>query len=171
MKIGILSDSHDNVPAVKAAAAVFREAGVAHVLHAGDFVAPFAPAPLVEAGAPVTGVFGNNDGERVMLTRRFEANGWQLFPKFAFLELAGVRIAMHHEPEPVDALAASGLYELVVYGHTHDLEVRHTTAALVINPGEAGGWLTGRCTCVVLDLDTMRPEVVELQVRPAEGKP
>ncbi|NUQ00454.1 MAG: metallophosphoesterase [Armatimonadetes bacterium] len=162
MKIGILSDSHDNVPAVKLAAERFGAAGVEHVIHAGDFIAPFSLAPLVELGVPVTGVFGNNDGERLVLKARFEAAGWTLEPKFALLNLDGVSIAVHHEPEPVAALAASGLYQVVVYGHTHAVDIRTEGETLIINPGETGGWLTGQRTVVVLDTATMRPQLITL---------
>jgi hypothetical protein len=31
-----------------------------------------------------------------------------------------------------------------------------------INPGEAGGWLTGRATCVVIDTETLEADVIEL---------
>jgi putative phosphoesterase len=162
MKIGILADSHDHLPAVALAAEAFRLAGVAQIIHAGDFVAPFALPPMQAAGVPVTAVLGNNDGERVGLAACFAKFGWQLQPKFAFATWAGVAVAVHHEPEPVEALARSGLYQVVVYGHTHELDLRRVGATLVINPGEAGGWLTGRRSAVVLDLETLQPQVIEL---------
>jgi len=163
MKVGILSDSHDNLPRLAEAVEAFRAAGVVHVIHAGDFVAPFALPPLRQAGVPVTAVFGNNDGERLVLKARFDSFGWTLAPKFAFPEVAGVRFAVHHEDDPVEALAASGLYAVVVYGHTHQVDIRRTgNGTLVVNPGETGGWLTGRATCVVLDLATLEPELIDL---------
>jgi putative phosphoesterase len=162
MKLGLLSDSHDNLPALRAAARTFQEAGVAHVIHAGDFVAPFSLPPLRDIGVPVTAVYGNNDGERVFLARRFAEFGWDLEPKFAFPVFGTVRVAVHHEPEPVEALAASGMYDIVVYGHTHALEVRRQGEVWVINPGEVGGWLTGRHTIVIVDLETVTPSVVDL---------
>ncbi len=64
MILGILADSHDNVPAVRTIAGWFGEQGVEAVLHAGDFVAPFSLPPLAELGVPVHGVLGNNDGVR-----------------------------------------------------------------------------------------------------------
>jgi len=163
MRLGILSDTHDRVPAIEAAAAAFRDAGVAQVLHAGDFVAPFALPPLQAAGAPVTAVFGNNDGERLGLKGRCDSFGWRLEPKFAVLEVGGLRVAMHHEPEPVEALAASGLYDLVVYGHTHAVDLRQTASGCwIVTPGEVCGWLTGQCTCVVFDIAARQPQLVTL---------
>jgi len=99
---------------------------------------------------------------RSTLAKRFADYGWELQPKFAFPVLGTVRFAMHHEPEPVEALAQSGLYDVVVYGHTHELVVRRAADALVINPGETCGWLTGAPSCVILELETLEPTVVNL---------
>lgn len=161
MKLGILSDSHDNVPAIETAVARLKEARVDFLIHAGDFVAPFALPPLREVGPPVIAVLGNNDGERVGLKARFDEYGWQLAPKFACPTLNDVRIAVHHEPEPVEALAASGLYQVVIYGHTHEMDIRDVdNGTLIINPGEVGGWLTGKHSLVVLDLERLEPTLV-----------
>jgi len=162
MKIGILSDTHDNVPLIEQAAAKLKDAGVEQVLHAGDFIAPFALKPLAAIGAPVTAVYGNNDGERLGLKTVGESVGVTIETKFAFREFEGLRIAMHHEPEPVEALAVSGLYDLVVYGHTHQLDVRQVgNGAWIVNPGEVGGWVTGRHTVVVVDTAGGEPQVIE----------
>jgi len=66
-----------------------------------------------------------------------------------------------HEPKFIDALVKSGEYDLVVYGHTHEIDIREGKA-LVINPGEACGWISGRATAVVLDTGTMRPRVIDI---------
>src|SRR5688500_8615983 len=124
MKLGVLSDSHDNVPNVKKAVALFQAEGVERVIHAGDFVAPFAIPPLGELPCQVVAVLGNNDGEKAGLHRRFEAIGGTLEPKMATLTVGERRIAVVHEPEPVEALAASGLFDMVIYGHTHQIDVR-----------------------------------------------
>ena len=69
MKIGIISDTHDNVPKVKEAVTIFNEEGVDLVIHAGDYIAPFAVAPLNNLKCDYVGVFGNNDGEKLGLNR------------------------------------------------------------------------------------------------------
>ena len=57
MKIGVLADTHDNLGAIAVAVEFFNREGVGHVLHAGDFVAPFAINALGELQCPLTGVF------------------------------------------------------------------------------------------------------------------
>jgi putative phosphoesterase len=50
---------------------------------------------------------------------------------------------MMHEPRGLDALAASGDYDLIVYGHSHEREERAAGRTRIVNPGEVCGWLTG----------------------------
>ena len=70
---------------------------------------------------------------------------------------------MLHEPDAIDALADSGHYDVIIYGHTHEIDVRHGKT-VVINPGETGGWTTGRSTVALLDLNNMDVEIVELSI-------
>ena len=156
MKIGILSDSHDNLPAIERIVERFNAEKVGLVLHAGDFVSPFTAIPLGKLHAPLVGVFGNNDGDRIYLTRRFEGIG-TIHPGYHTFEVDGLRVVLMHEPKSIDALAGSGTYDLVVYGHTHKVDVRAAPQAgagrpaAVVNPGEACGWLSGRSTAVLFD--------------------
>jgi uncharacterized protein len=174
MKIGILSDTHDNLPAIERIVERFNGEKVDLVLHAGDFVSPFTAVPLGRLGMPLVGVFGNNDGDRLYLTRRFDGVG-TIHAGYHTFEVDGVRVVLMHEPKSIDALAASGAYDLVVYGHTHKVDVRPgrsadsgplaaggRPAAAVVNPGEACGWLTGRSTAALFDTQTRTAEVLVL---------
>ena len=58
MKLGVMADSHDHVPKIRQAVDLFRRRQVDLVVHAGDFVAPFAVAPLAELPYRVVAVFG-----------------------------------------------------------------------------------------------------------------
>ncbi|MCR4391636.1 MAG: metallophosphoesterase [Candidatus Acetothermia bacterium] len=159
MRIGVVSDTHDNMGNLRRALARFRKRGVELVLHAGDIVSPFMAEPFRESGLRVVAVFGNNDGDKLYLQERFSEVG-ELVHGPHELVLAGRRIVLMHEPRVLSALAASGHYDLVVYGHTHNLEVRAGTP-LVVNPGECGGWLR-RPTCAVVDLAALAAEVLDL---------
>jgi hypothetical protein len=152
MKIGILSDSHDNLPALERVVGRFNAEKVDLVLHAGDFVSPFTSIPLAKLRAPLVGVFGNNDGDRLYLTQRFQGIGTIHSGVYGF-EKDGVRILLMHEPQAIEALVASAAYDLIVYGHTHKVDLRPGRPA-VVNPGEAGGWLTGQSTAVLFDTAT-----------------
>jgi uncharacterized protein len=160
MLIGVLSDTHDCLPMIARAIGALRARGVEHVLHAGDFVAPFAVKALAGLGVPVTAVIGNNDGEIRGITACFASFG-HVHRRYAKLDLGGRRILMMHEPEALCELVKSGSFDLVVYGHTHELHV-DAGPPVVLNPGEACGYVTGRGTVAVVDLATMAVEVIDL---------
>lgn len=160
MLIGILSDTHDNMNTLKKAVDHFNKRGVSLVIHAGDFVAPFTTREFQRLNCKLVGVFGNNDGDKLLLTKRFEGIG-QLHDGIHQLELDGKMIVITHYPDLAQTLAARGAYDVVIYGHTHRSEIR-TPGPLVINPGECGGWLEGRSTIALLDLASMRAELIDL---------
>ena len=160
MLVGIVSDTHDNLGNLRRCLELFRERRVALVLHAGDFVSPFTAEPFREVGLNLVGVFGNNDGDKLYLRERFTGVGEIHFGPYEF-ELSGRKIVLLHEPRALEALVASGRYDVVIYGHTHRVEIQEGRP-LVVNPGELGGWLTGRPTCVLLDLRTLQAELLEL---------
>jgi putative phosphoesterase len=148
--IGILSDSHDNLDALRTAVRFFRDAGCTLIVHAGDFVAPFAAQVLGEAGVDVKAVFGNCDGEKSGLKAIIGSFGTIHEAPFSFV-FEGKTIALTHLDGPVSELAGSGKYDLVVYGHTHRAEIRKVGSTLVVNPGETGGWVTKKSTVALYD--------------------
>lgn len=162
MKIGIISDTHDHLPRTRQALARFQEVGVERVLHAGDFCSPFVLLEFKKVGMPFTGVFGNNDGEWLWLTQLAQGLG-EIKKGPTALELGGRRVALMHEPVYLDALADSGHFDLIVSGHTHDLVERRRGNALIVNPGEACGYLRTRATAMVCDLDGLRVETLDLE--------
>lgn len=160
MLIGIISDSHDHVGNLRHILALFRERGVEIVLHAGDFVSPFVADPFREAGMRLIGVFGNNDGDKLYLRERFSGVGELHFGPHEFV-LEGRKVVLMHEPRALSALISSGQYDLIVYGHTHKAEIREGRP-LVVNPGELGGWLTGQPSAALVELATLKGELLRL---------
>lgn len=159
MLAGIISDSHDNMTALKKAVALFNKRKVRHVIHAGDFTSPFTFRILKELKCNFTGIFGNNDGDKLLLQNM---SGGKIFNQPYIFELSGRQIVLLHEHFIVDPLADSQHYDLVIYGHTHKPEIRKRKKTLIINPGEAGGWLYGRSTVALLDLSIMKGEIVNI---------
>ena len=48
MKLGIITDTHDNKPAIVKAISIFNDRQVDLVVHAGDMIAPFSAALFAE---------------------------------------------------------------------------------------------------------------------------
>ncbi len=67
MKVGVIADTHDNMPMIRRAMEMFKAHDVKCMIHAGDYVAPFALKELQKPGIKIIGVFGNNDGENRVL--------------------------------------------------------------------------------------------------------
>jgi putative phosphoesterase len=160
MKLGLMADSHENMPAIAKAVALFNQEGVERVLHAGDIISPITAKEFVGLKMPLIAVFGNNDGEKLFLKEKFKDIG-EIHERKWEGELGGKRILLIHAPDMLDALTASGAYDIIVYGHTHEAVVREGKT-LVVNPGECCGWITGRCTVAILDTDLMTAEIHEL---------
>ena len=159
--IGILSDSHDNLTALRLAVRLFDGAGCDLVIHAGDFVAPFAARELSALSCPVKAVFGNCDGERKGLLAAFEGLGMISLAPHAF-EHAGRRFLVAHLGMPAPGALKPRPPDVIVIGHSHRAEVRKEGSLLVVNPGEAGGWLHGRSTVALLDPADLSVEVLTL---------
>ncbi|MFQ3318362.1 MAG: putative phosphoesterase [Natronomonas sp.] len=138
MQIGILSDTHDNVPATQAAMDIFEDVGCEVVIHCGDFVAPPLVRHLERDGIDVHAVRGNNDGEREGLLSAFETlEGGALHGRFAELTLDGREFAvLHGEEKPIiESLLESSEYDYVVHGHWHVREHREEGGTTLVNPG------------------------------------
>lgn len=159
MLIGILSDTHDDMEAIGKAVIYFNESGAKRVLHAGDYVSPFTFEILSGLKAELTGIFGNNDGDRLLLR---DKSGGRIFNQPLMLDLDGKRTVVVHEPSAVESLAKSGDYAIVIYGHTHEPDIRKVGNALIVNPGKAARLHKGGSTVVLLDTNTMKTELIEL---------
>ena len=159
MLTGIIADTHDNMLTLKKAVDYFNARNVAHVIHAGDFTSPFTFRVLKDLHSGFTGIFGNNDGDRLLLQKNSDG---RVNNQPHLLELDNRKIIVMHEHHIIDALAQSGCYDLVIYGHTHMPDIRTVKNTLVINPGEASGWLYGKPTVAVADLSKMTAEIISL---------
>jgi len=174
MKIGVISDTHDNLEMIKRAVDLFNSEGVELVIHAGDFVSPFTEKPFRALNAKFVGIFGNNDGDKLLLREKYRGVG-ELSEEPLVLEMNARKIVVTHKPKIVEALVASRIYDVVIFGHTHKAEVRKVKEeksegsggkkgkeVLVLNPGECCGYLTGRKTVAILDLETLSARIEEI---------
>ena len=157
MIIGILADTHDDMAAIKKAVEIFNAENVSRVIHAGDIVSPFTFEAFRELQCGMCGVFGNNDGDRLLLRQKSEG---AFSPQPLILTLHGRRTVVVHEPDLVDALADSGHFDLVVYGHTHRSDLRKVRDTLVINPGKVARLHKGGSTIAILDMESMEVRIV-----------
>ncbi len=168
MLIGVISDTHDNIDKIREAVKVLKEADVDIALHLGDYVAPFSLVELAGLGVPVKGVFGNNDGEKAGLLAAASSLGFELHEQGYTLEADSRRLLLLHgfgspdnTRELVYALASSGRWDAVLYGHTHQPDIRYIRGVLVLNPGTVSGILN-KPSMAILDTGRMTARVIEI---------
>jgi len=165
MLIGLISDTHDNLPMVEKAVRRLNDEEVCLVLHAGDYVAPFVIQKFKALNCRLIGIFGNNDGDYELLKKRFsETSNCEVRGRFAQVNADGFRIALIHgdEAELLNALVSCQYFDAVVYGHAHVAAASRNGKTMVVSPGEVCGYLTGKATLGLLDTDKREAWIVEL---------
>lgn len=159
--IGIMADTHDNLPSTKRAVRLFNETGCSLVIHAGDFVAPFAARELENLSCPVKAVFGNCDGEKKGLEKVIHLLGEIKKAPLTF-NYKNLHFLVTHIPAARGFYPASEKYNVIIFAHTHKPEIRHEKKNVLINPGEAGGWVSGKSTVALLDPKTLSVDIITL---------
>lgn len=169
MKVCILSDSHDHIPLLDAAVAAAKESGAEAVLHCGDLVAPSTLRCLEKYGLPVHVIHGNNSGD--LFTLATMANRPESIVQYhgmdAGITLNGKRIFLVHYPHYARAMAATGDWDLVCFGHTHKTSIEQITnvsgeITMLVNPGTIGGVGRTPATYILADLAAMSFEIREV---------
>jgi putative phosphoesterase len=153
VKIGLLSDTHDQFFSAKDAVRLLQQAGAQHLIHCGDVGSIRILDTLV--GTPAAFVFGNTDYDRDELRNYAALLDIECLGVYGVLELAGKRIAVTHgddhrlvarltRPEqPIDYLLT---------GHTHVKHDRRVGSIRLINPGAL--YRAASKTVATLDLET-----------------
>jgi putative phosphoesterase len=165
MLIGVIADTHDNLPMIEKAVKKLNEENVALVLHAGDYISPFVIPKFKALNAKLIGVFGNNDGDHEFLKKRFsETENREIRGRFAEIDAEGFKIALLHgdETELLNALINCEYFDAVITGHVHSLGVRKKGKTLVVNPGEVCGYLSGKSTMALLDTEKREARLIEI---------
>ncbi|WP_440059178.1 metallophosphoesterase [Thermogladius sp. 4427co] len=173
MIVGVISDSHDNILALeKVLDRILRE-GITTIIHLGDIISPFTVRIMretIKGRAKVIGVLGNNDGDILMLYKLFADAGWQLYSGIKTIELNGRRLMIFHGYGSIDetenlaqAMAKSANVDAVLYGHTHKAVNELVGNKLLLNPGEVCGYLTGKVSYALLDLDKLRAQILGVE--------
>lgn len=168
MKIGLISDTHDNIPTCNKLIPHFLKEKIEVLIHCGDIISPFMKrvfVPLYDMGVKMYGAFGNNDGEKSGL---MEILGtiMELTPDFYELELENKHfLIVHHLPESlIQSLAASKKFDYIIKGHLHEKRSEKVGKTRIINPGEACGYISGTASIAILDTELDSVEFYDVHV-------
>jgi uncharacterized protein len=163
VKIGLISDTHDNFRTIEGAVRIFGVKGIEYIIHAGDITTPEAVEAF--AGLKMIGVLGNNDLDKKGLINAFEKIGGELRGEICEIEEDDLLIGVYHGTDfrKRDALIQSGKYDVVVYGHTHKIDNKIVGNTMVINPGTANGWFFGyKATAAIFDTLSKECDFIDL---------
>lgn len=139
MHIGIMSDSHGDIPRTIRAIEAIRKYEPVHVFHCGDIcsqqVITELEAGFAEPEVPVTCVLGNCDSWSAGLSP--DMSFLRIEPHLAKVEIAGRKIAVvhGHEMDLFEQVCMSGEFAYVLTGHTHVRSDDQFNDTRVINPG------------------------------------
>ncbi|MFC6826662.1 metallophosphoesterase [Halopelagius fulvigenes] len=134
MKLGICSDTHDDLDLAEGAVELFEDEGVEAVVHCGDIVAPFT-ASVFNADFDFHAVRGNNDGEWNL--QNAVSSFGTYHGEAAALSFEGTEVAVYHGTNEtlVEGLLESGAYDYVLRGHTHERHREEWGGTVHVNPG------------------------------------
>jgi predicted phosphodiesterase len=75
--------------------------------------------------------------------------------------VSGHQILLTHDIGDVQKRSVTA-HSVIVHGFTHEQSMKSQGDSLVVNPGEACGWLYGTPGAALLDLDTKKVEFLTL---------
>ena len=157
MRVGLLADTHDRVPAIASCCSRCRRAASTIVMHAGDYCSPFALQPFQDhscrAGRRLRPQRRRPRG--AACARRSAASARELFESPHSFELGGKRILLVHDLGDVQPALDRRRTTIVVHGFTHqqEMKTRGDTLHRESRARRAAG-STARRAAAILDLDT-----------------
>jgi hypothetical protein len=129
--IGLISDTHIPSRAKGIPKAVFDTfVTVDFIIHAGDLV-QLSVIDELEQIAPVLAVHGNMDGPEVS----------SILPQINSLKIFDRKIGVVHDPNTLMGMnkmreiTQENGFDVLVYGHTHNANIKWEGKTLYINPG------------------------------------
>lgn len=159
MKLGIISDTHDNKETTEKLLNAFKERDIDTILHAGDLISPFMLNFFEDFETYM--VEGNNDGDIYRLMKHKPA-GFSFSDDFMKIQLEDTIIGIDHgtSQEVKKGLEESQRYDVLVSGHTHEAKAKKVGKTLSLNPGTAHGFKE-KGTAMILDLEAEEVKLIK----------
>ena len=164
MRIAVISDSHDNIPAIDRALVYLKKEKIRMLIHCGDIC---APETLEHIAKNFTGmihaVIGNVDADvdsLQLISQKYSR--LTIHGNVGAVEIEKRKIAFTHYPWIADTLAKQKKYDAVFYGHDHRAWEKKLGTTVVRNPGTLAG-LFAKPTFAVYDTTTNLAKLILLE--------
>lgn len=156
MRIGVLSDTHNNIGNLLKALHLFKDEGITTLIHCGDMVNVTTARQM--ASFDVIYVNGNMDDSAEAVNDAL----WMLNPKnetpgaayAGKVDSVSIGVTHGHIAGKLEQLVQSRRHAFVFTGHTHRQRDELVGKTRVINPGALGGARYGARTVCIVDLDS-----------------
>ena len=156
MKIGVVSDTHNNLKNIQIIIDLFNDEKVSIVIHTGDITNANTLEQFSKLNSELIGVYGNNDRNESGLKEVAQKNNFKFQEPPRRLNLFDREIVIFHDPDNIDQfLSENKLIQVVLYGHTHRYENNTKNGILYFNPGESAGMQKGSNAIGILDLKNL----------------
>jgi putative phosphoesterase len=157
MKIGVVSDTHNNLKNIEIIINLFNDEKVPLVIHTGDISNANSLEQFSKLKSKLIGVYGNNDRNELGVKEVAIKNNFHFQEPPSKLSLYDREIVIFHEPDNIDQfLLENKKTNVVLYGHTHRYENDTRNGVLFFNPGESAGMQKGSNAIGILDLLNLR---------------
>ena len=171
MRIGVISDSHDDIINVRQAIKIFNRYDVDYVIHAVNYIFPGIVLEFknLNKNIKLVGVFGNNDGEKFGLVKSFITIGGNLMGDFGELRIDDEIFGIYHgtNEDIKKTFILANYYDVLICGHTHKKDNRKINRTQILNPGSAHRNLQNdevnkEASVIIYQTGTKKHEFIEL---------
>jgi putative phosphoesterase len=155
MKIGIVSDTHDNLSNTIFCLEQLRSLGITTLIHCGDLTGPDLLSNF--EGFKVIYTFGNCDKVTGLIKTGFKKLNHSSIAASSFDDrIDNRRVLVFHGNIEGQVMEAVRLrrYDYIFHGHTHLHSDHRQLKTRIINPGALGGVQRESRSYCVLDLET-----------------
>jgi len=166
MKIAVISDIHENFHNLVLFLEQIQKHDIEKNIFLGDFINNGIAKILANLDIPVIAIWGNNDGEKVAITKTSLAEQSNMsigFSTYDFLAIENKKIFITHYPLLAKPMAKSGEFDVVFYGHDHKRNIDKVEKCLIVNPGEISAHKTGRASFAIYDTKTNTAEIIDIK--------
>lgn len=151
MKIGIISDSHDNLATLKKFTDYCIRENIKTVIHCGDVAERETLKTLVKnLDAEILISLGNADHDHRLTGAADKPNGARIFRGLGTAEIGGLKLGFVHCRETALKFSGNDRFDFIFYGHTHKPWMENVNGCILANPGNLAGLLY-KATFATLD--------------------
>lgn len=163
MKIGVMSDTHDNLSNTMAVLSTYRDWGIDTIVHCGDLTSPEMVSHF--QGFRVIFTTGNMDHTTGAIKKRLGKMREDNFAGLVYKgSLGGVPIAVTHShvDGKIMELVRENRFKWIFHGHTHEKCDEVIRGVRIVNPGALGGLGREPRTFCIVDLDAENVEFIKV---------